>query len=135
MTFGLPQEEAGFIIKKLDVKIANADESDLGFEKIILVDTSGPQWISKKINLEKVVEIIDHRQVENTSEFPNAKVQIELVGSCATLITEKFMTAKIIPSEKSATLLYCAIISNTINFKNKVTTDRDRKVAVWLKNL
>ena len=45
------------------------------------------------------------------------------------------MTANIIPSEKSAIILYAAIVSNTINFKNKVTTDRDKKAANWLVDL
>lgn len=135
MIFGVPQEESGFIMAKLGLKIKNADDIELDFEKIILVDTSGPQWQSKKINLNKVVEIIDHRQFDNTGAFPNAKLQIELVGSCATLIAEKFRSKNIVPSEKSAILLYLAIVSNTINFKNKITTDRDVDAAKWLRNL
>lgn len=135
MIFGTPQEESGFVLRKLDIKIFNGDEADLDYEEIILVDTSGPQWQSKKIDLAKVVEIIDHRKFDKIDAFPNAKVQIELVGSCATLIAEKFMSKNIIPSEKSSILLYLAIVSNTINFKNKITTDRDIAAAKWLKEL
>lgn len=35
-------------------------------------------------------------------------------------------------SKESATLIYGAIVSNTLNFKGTVTTDRDRKAAAWL---
>lgn len=135
MVFGVPQEEAGFVLERLGVELADADKTTMGFDEIILVDTSGPQWQSKKIDLEKVVEIIDHREFDKISAFPNAKFQIEKVGSCATLIAEKFRTKNIVPSEKTAILLYLAIVSNTINFKNKITTDRDIDSAKWLKDL
>lgn len=35
-------------------------------------------------------------------------------------------------SKESATLVYGAIISNTLNFKGSVTTDRDKIAAEWL---
>lgn len=135
MFFGIPQEEAGFVLEKLSIQIENADNIELNFDKIILVDTSGPQWQSPKIDLNKVYEIIDHRQFDKISAFPNAKIQIEMVGSCATLIAEKFKSKKLIPSEKTAILLFLAIVSNTINFKNKITTERDISAAKWLKEL
>ena len=34
---------------------------------------------------------------------------------------------------EAAVLLFSAIVSNTINFQNSVTTDRDREMADWLK--
>ncbi|MCX6780380.1 MAG: hypothetical protein NT034_04380, partial [Candidatus Magasanikbacteria bacterium] len=51
----------------------------------------------------------------------------------ATLIAEKFFNTKIKISKDSAVLLYGAIVSNTMNFKGNVTTDRDIKMAQWLK--
>ncbi|MCR4280072.1 MAG: hypothetical protein NUV82_01445, partial [Candidatus Komeilibacteria bacterium] len=81
---------------------------------------------------EKVVEIIDHRKVHSAHEFPHAKVQIEPVGAAVTLIAEKFMQSKMEISKESATLMYAAIVSNTLNFKGTVTTDRDKTAADWL---
>ncbi|MEI6144354.1 MAG: DHH family phosphoesterase [Candidatus Berkelbacteria bacterium] len=135
LIFGTPQEESAFVLQKLGIEIPTGDNLELNFDQIILVDTSGARWLSKKIDPVKVIEVIDHREVADTDDFPNAKIQLEMVGSCATLITEKFMTANIIPSEKSAIILYAAIVSNTINFKNKVTTDRDKTAAKWLVDL
>jgi len=86
------------------------------------------------VNPEDVIEIIDHRKINEADKFPNAKLQIELVGSAATLIVEKFISHKIDITKEAASLLYSAIISNTINFNAGVTTDRDRKTADWLKN-
>lgn len=101
----------------------------------VLVDTADPDAIDPEIPLDKVVEIYDHRELVFTEKFVNSKKQIEIVGSCATLIAEKFEENKITPSDISATYLYSAIVSNTINFKNSVTTSRDIKMANRLKSL
>ena len=42
------------------------------------------------------------------------------------------MKERITISTESRTLLFYAILSNTINFKNKVTTERDIEAAKWL---
>jgi manganese-dependent inorganic pyrophosphatase len=59
-------------------------------------------------------------------------VQIELVGSASTLIAEKFIQNNTDISKESAILLCGAIISNTLNFKGGVTTERDRKAVEYL---
>jgi inorganic pyrophosphatase/exopolyphosphatase len=101
--------------------------------KFVLVDTADPDAIEPTITPEKVIVIFDHRELVFVEKFINAKNTIELVGSCATLITEEFKKRKLKPSVNSAIYLYSAIISNTINFKNTVTTKRDRGAAKWLK--
>jgi manganese-dependent inorganic pyrophosphatase len=108
--------------------IANADN----FKNVILVDVSEPNPLGGKVAIEKVIEIIDHRKDHEAAKFPKAKIQIELVGAAATLIAEKFITHRIAISKESATLLYGAIISNTLNFRGDVTTERDKVAAQWL---
>jgi manganese-dependent inorganic pyrophosphatase len=76
--------------------------------------------------------VIDHRKAHEAHNFPNGKIQIELVGSAATLIAEKFHSSKTAISEASAALLFSAIVSNTINFQANVTTQRDHEMADWL---
>jgi manganese-dependent inorganic pyrophosphatase len=107
---------------------------DAGSE-IVLVDTADPDAIDPDIPLERVCEIYDHRVVTSTDIFINAKKHIELVVSCATLITEEFIKAGIFPTKNTAIYLYSAIISNTINFKNSVTTPRDIEAYNWLKEI
>jgi manganese-dependent inorganic pyrophosphatase len=85
-------------------------------------------WIKGK----NVVGIIDHRKHNEVEMFPNADVQIELVGAAATLVAEKFFKARQPISRSAACLLYAGIISNTLNLKAKVTTARDRKMMRWL---
>lgn len=104
-------------------------------QDIILVDTSNTQDIDQRIKKNAVTEIIDHRALHQADQFPNAHVQIELVGAAATLIAEKFFRASIHPSKDASTLLYGAIISNTMNFKSAITTKRDTDMAAWLQKI
>jgi len=98
---------------------------------VVLLDASNPLDLAFPVGV--VVEIIDHRQAHRADAFPNAKdVQIELVGSCATLVTERMRAAHVVPTRDTARLLSGAIASNTVNFRAPVTTDRDRAAFTWL---
>ena len=131
---GTLHKEAQFVLNKFNIKsLLNAEDLIKEVEGVILVDASDTQGISSKIDPKKVIEIIDHRKINESDKFPNAKVHIELVGSAATLIAEKFFNSQIPMSTESAALLFSAICSNTINFQANVTTPRDHKMAVFLK--
>ncbi len=125
-------DEAKYIFERYNFiypkSIPNADN----FDEVILVDASDLNGIEGKIAPEKVIEIIDHRKINEADKFPNAKVQIELVGSAATLVAERFIQNNVEISYPSAVLLCGAIISNTLNFKGGVTTERDRKAVEHL---
>lgn len=125
-------DEAKYVLNRYNIpypqSIPNADN----FDEVILVDASDLIGVEGKIAPEKVVEIIDHRKVHEADKFPNAKVQIELVGSASTLVAEKFIQNRIDISKGSAILLCGAIISNTLNFKGGVTTDRDKQAVEYL---
>jgi inorganic pyrophosphatase/exopolyphosphatase len=101
----------------------------------VLVDIADPQNLNENIDLTKVIRVFDHHLRYFPEKFPNAKVVIDKVGSCSTLLVEFFQSQKHTPNQVSAILLYSAIISNTVNFQNSVTTDRDKKAAAWLKGL
>ena len=55
------------------------------------------------------------------------------VGAVCTIIAEMFKENNIEISREAAILLYYGIISNTVNLKSKVTTERDINILVWLK--
>src|SRR3989344_3305836 len=121
--FGTPSREAQFVFKTFKIlPLKNAEKIIGKVKDIILVEASDTSGISWKIDPTKVIEIIDHRKIHEAHKFFNAKTQIELVGSAATLIAEKFHNNKTTITSESASLLYSAIISNTINFQAKVTT-------------
>lgn len=125
------QDEINFVNKKFDIPEINPTEA-YHDSKIISVDSSDLMGLGRGIDPNKIVEIIDHRPFDNEELFPNAKIQIEKVGSAATLIAEKFKKYSIEISKESTALLYSAIVSNTLNFQANVTTERDRKMAEWL---
>lgn len=129
---GTMHHEAEYMFERFGFTHPPSIQDTKAYDQIILVDTSQINDLADKIEAEKVIEIVDHRKVHNLDKFPNAKAHMELVGAAATLIAEMFIEQHAEISQKSATLLYSAIISNTQNFKGSVTTHRDRKAAEWL---
>src|SRR3989338_2413616 len=129
---GEPHDEAKYILDRFGFEYPPMIESADNFDEVILVDASDLNGLEGKISAEKVIEIIDHRKIHEADKFSKAKAQIELVGAAATLVAEKFIQNKVDISKESATLVYGAIISNTLNFKGSVTTDRDKVAAEWL---
>lgn len=107
-------------------------------DSFVLVDISDPEYLASFVNIDKVIEVYDHRQ--GHEDFWGNKLgdnsHIEMVGACGTLIWEEFnkQERKQI-SEVSARLLLASIVSNTLNFKAPVTTDRDRNAYSELKDI
>ena len=130
--FAAPSLEAQYIFTQLkEIKLipfsATLDD------EIVLVDASESPYLHFLPTFEKVMEVIDHRKINDVETFKNAKVQIELVGAADTLVTERFVQAKITPSPEVALFMYSGIVSNTLNFQSPNHTERDVKMAEWLK--
>lgn len=130
--FGPPHIEASYVMNRFKFKFPPVVKNPADFDKFIVVDVGNLDDLDKRLAPDKIVEVIDHHKTAEPKSFPNAQLQIEFVGAAATLVAERFHQAGIEPSVMSATLLYAAIISNTMNFKAKVTTDRDHQMAAWL---
>ena len=131
---GSIDDETKFVLDIIGLQPLQKNTKSIEENKIILVDTSNFDSLKVSADPKNIIEIIDHRRVNDASLYPWAKSQIELVGSCATMIVEKFQQAQVEPSFTASYLLYGAIVSNTINFKNKITVERDIKAAAYLKN-
>jgi inorganic pyrophosphatase/exopolyphosphatase len=130
---GKHHEEADHVISEYGLNLDIKEENPQEYNKIVIVDASGLDCLDKRTDPDDVIEIIDHRKVNLSEQFVNAKAQIELVGAAATLVAEKYQENAVAMPKDIATLVYGAIISNTLNFQAKVATDRDREIAVWLK--
>jgi inorganic pyrophosphatase/exopolyphosphatase len=102
-------------------------------DEFVVVDVSDPSHISGFFKHEKIAKLFDHHW--GFDDFWKSKIGdraiIEPVGACATFIWEEFIKAGLESKidYNSALLLYTAIISNTLNFKAQITTERDRKAA------
>ncbi|MDO8622292.1 MAG: hypothetical protein Q7R80_03615, partial [bacterium] len=130
--FGQPSLEAKWFLETFAISTPPDGRPILtAGAEVVLLDASNPLDLAFPVDV--VVEIVDHRQTHQADAFPNAKdVQIELVGSCATLVAERMRAAHVTLTRESARLLSGAIASNTVNFKAPVTTDRDRAAFAWL---
>jgi inorganic pyrophosphatase/exopolyphosphatase len=130
---GNPDAETEFLLKKYKIKPLTAAKKLIEkADAIILVDASDTFGIDETIKPSKVVQIIDHRAHNDIESFKKAIVEIETIGATSTLIAEKFIETNTELPTESAILLYGGIISNTINFKNKLTSNRDKRTATWL---
>lgn len=129
--WGTPQLEVLWLLETFGLYHALGPVEDQAAQ-VVLLDASEPKDLPGSFIPEQVREVIDHRLVHCADQFVQAKVQIELVGSAATLVAERFFEAQIMPSRESALFLLGGIISNTHNF-TAVTTPRDHAMADWLR--
>lgn len=130
----VPKKEVSIVCDIFNIDLDFTQNKIDSSTSIIIVDTNSLLNLFKRVNPLNVREIIDHHvKSETTSQFVNATIQIELVGAAATLVAEKFYHDSIPISRNSAVLLYYGIVSNTINFKANVTTQKDIEIANWLK--
>jgi len=98
-------------------------------DKIIILDVSNPDMFDESINIENVIEIIDHHTgYENYWKEKNIKADIEFIGSVCTIIFEKFEDNNKINllDENICKLLIAGILDNTLNLKASITTERDK---------
>lgn len=97
-----------------------------------IVDVSRPQFIPD-FAIDNAIEIYDHHEGSENFWLQRLgnRAKIEKVGAAATLIWEEFKKRKKEKqiSQTSARLLYGAIISNTLNFNSKTTSERDLKAS------
>lgn len=98
-------------------------------DEYIIIDVSNKDYFDTIVKEEKIIEIIDHHvgYEEYWENKLKDKVQIEFIGSVATIIVELYekenLTEEI--SKDLAMLLISAILDNTLNLKAKITTQRD----------
>lgn len=132
----------GTIPESVKVEVYDLFEKTLpcsGRFKYALVDVSNPRYFESFVDHEKIIEVYDHHfGFEKYWEDKLGKfVQISHVGSCATLIWENYVKLEKVHQlpETIAKLLYLAIVSNTLNLKAFVTSDRDIEAKIGIEKL
>ena len=119
-------ESISKIITDLGLKLENYIPSI--DDEFIILDVSNPDMFDESVNLENVVEIIDHHTgYENYWKERNIKADIEFIGSVCTIIFEKFEESNKVEllDENICKLLIAGILDNTLNLKASITTERD----------
>ncbi len=112
----------------LNIKLDEYTENENN--KFVIVDVSNKEYFDKIVKEDAIIEVIDHHigHEEYWKRRLNENAKIEFIGSVATIIVEEYEKAKLLNkmSKDIATLLMSAILDNTLNFKAKITTNRDK---------
>jgi manganese-dependent inorganic pyrophosphatase len=110
-------------------------EGDLSKEpnvEVIMVDHNEPSQAIEGIENYKILEVIDHHRLGNSStRYPITFIN-RVVGATCTIITSLYREQKI-PLEKGmASILLCGIIADTLCLQSATTTETDRETAEYL---
>ena len=104
-----------------------------------LIDVSEPEYFESFVDANRIDEVIDHHPglEEYWQERIGDRATIEHVGAACTQVYEKWEQAGIADqiSERSAGLLMCGILDNTLNFGAAITNQRDKHAYQQLEKL
>lgn len=116
-------------IRSWDVSFSS-DYTPTNEDTFILVDVSEVDYLDKAVDVDRVEEVIDHHvgYEEYWRKRIGSKANIEFIGAACTQIYEKWVASGHLErmSETSARLLVSGILDNTLNFKARITTNRDK---------
>lgn len=111
-------------------KLVGFDEYELrGDEDFVVFDVSNPEFLDEMVERGRVIELVDHHAGFEDCWGDVELVQIEKIGAVATMVFERYRGAGMLSELRPelAKLLMAAILDNTLNFKAKITTERDRE--------
>lgn len=105
-------------------------------EHFVLVDVSEPSHFAQFVQDNKVYEIIDHHpgMEQYWRDRLGERSDIEPIGASCTQIYERWVRDGHIEDMDGgmATLLAAGILDNTLNFRAKITSERDREAYIKL---
>ncbi len=108
-------------------------------DEFIVIDVSDKEYFDNIVKLDNIIEIIDHHVgfEEEWKQKLGEKSNIEFIGAVATIIVEAYENENLLDKMNSdvAYLLMAAILDNTLNFKAKITTERDKIAYEKLENI
>ena len=103
--------------------------------RVLLVDHAEQAQSVVGVEHAEIVEILDHHHIGSIETRVPVKATFDPVGSTATLVIERFRQAGMEPSRPAATLLFGAVLSDTVILNSPTTTDRDRAVVDYLEQV
>jgi manganese-dependent inorganic pyrophosphatase len=103
--------------------------------KVLLVDHAETAQSVPGIESAEIVEILDHHHIGSIKTTVPVAATFDPIGSTSTLVVERFRSNGMEPSQATATLLLCAILSDTVVLSSPTTTDRDLAVVRYLELL
>ena len=104
---------------------------------VCLVDHQQTSQLNQSIPVERIVGVIDHHALQNSTIITDMPIYIDIRpwGSMSTIIAHSFMMYRRRPTIKTAGLLLCAILSDTLNLQGPTTTEWDRLMVTVLSHI
>lgn len=113
-------------------------ESDLLHDpnvSVVLVDHNEITQAVDGIENYKLLEVIDHHRIGNlATKYPITFIN-KPVGATATLVTSLYRENHVSIPLDIASILLCAILTDTLILQSTTTTDVDRETAEYLSNI
>ena len=100
--------------------------------RVLLVDHAEQAQSVPGVEQAEIVEILDHHHIGSIETTIPVRATFDPVGSTATLVIERFRQNGMEPSRAAATLLLCAIMSDTVILNSPTTTERDQAAVEYL---
>jgi manganese-dependent inorganic pyrophosphatase len=100
--------------------------TDATDKKLILVDHNEMAQAVDKLNMENIVEIVDHHKIGGLATGKPIFFLNEPVGATGGIIANLYEQNKVAISKEMAGLMMSAILSDTVLFKSPTCTPRDK---------
>lgn len=123
--------ETKFCLEKWGVPVPTPIEELLASHPsagVCLVDHQQTSQLNKAINVDRIVGVIDHHALQNSTIVTDHPIYIDIRpwGSMSTIIAHTFATLGRRPKTSTAGMLLCAILSDTLNLQGPTTTEWDK---------
>ncbi|HWI22565.1 MAG TPA: putative manganese-dependent inorganic diphosphatase [Baekduia sp.] len=103
--------------------------------KVVLVDHAELAQSVPGVEQAAIVEILDHHHIGSIETHIPVRATFDPVGSTATLVVERYLSAGVEPSQSSAIMLVGAVVSDTVILNSPTTTARDRAAIDYLESI
>ena len=77
----------------------------------------------------EILEVVDHHRIGDVETTTPIRFRNDIIGSTVSIIARMYKEAGLIPEAKTAAIMCCAIISDTMNFNSPTTTPVDKELA------
>lgn len=104
---------------------------------VCLVDHQQMSQLNKSIPVERIVGVIDHHALQNSTIVTDMPIYIDIRpwGSMSTIIAHSFMMYGRRPTRSTSGMLLCAILSDTLNLQGPTTTEWDKLMVTILSDI
>jgi manganese-dependent inorganic pyrophosphatase len=103
--------------------------------RVVLVDHAEEAQSVPGIERAEIVEILDHHHIGSIETHVPVRATFDPVGSTATLVVERFRSNGMEPTRSTATMLFGAVLSDTVILNSPTATDRDHEVVAYLERV